>query len=180
MYLILRRDDEAAEGPGSWQRSEIPDEGLALRRGASGGVDLLPGGEEPADAWVVPCDESGARHAALVVARGVRDLFVGGHRPLPLSLLEERSEIVLGGERIYFSARRPLALTRYAGDASCGVCGDRVDGCEAVVCTHCAAVTHDGALVREGERRCLSERGACPGCQLRREDFDWSPEDADA
>lgn len=175
MQLIRRVDGEAG-----WSRAEIPEEGVALRCSTSGTVELLPVGDARADAWVIPVVESGTRHAALVVAAAAADLFVGGRRPLPVSLLDERSEIVLGGERVYFSARRPLSVTRYAGDASCGVCGDRVDGCEAVVCTHCSAVTHEGALVDAGERHCLSERGACPGCQLHREDFDWSPEDADA
>ena len=129
-----------------------------------------------ADAYVVPFVESEVRHAALVVTRGVRDLYVGGRRPLDVSVLEERAEIVLGGKRLYFTGREPLAVSRHEGDASCGVCGDPARGSEAIECTNCAAVTHEGALAEGGERLCFSHRGACPGCQLRREDFDWTPD----
>ncbi len=174
MPLIHR--DHSGSG---WSRTPIPDGGLALwRRGPDkvelGSVSEAP--ETPADAWVVPFIENGSRHAALVVAPGVRDLFVGGRSPLDVIVLEERIELVIRGARLYFTAREPLVIARHEGAASCGVCGEPVKDCDAIGCTSCAAVTHEGALADGGERLCFSHRGSCPGCQLRREDFDWTPE----
>ena len=168
---------------GDWARTEIPDGGLALWRGASGDVELGSAPEDAptrADAWVFPFVENGARYAALVVAPGVRDLFVGGRRPLDVIVLEERMEVVIGGARLYFTAREPLVIARYEGAASCGVCGEPVRDCDAIVCTGCAAVTHEGKLADGGERQCFEHRGSCPGCQLRREEFSWMPESDDA
>lgn len=166
-----------------WSRTPIPDAGLAVGRGSAGEVELMPatGGERTcADAWVLPFIESGVPHAALVVAPGVRDLFVGGRRPLGVLVLQERAEVAIGRERLYYTAREPLVIARHEGDANCGVCGEPAKGCDAITCTSCAAVTHEGALVDGGERLCFTHRGSCPGCQLRREDFEWTPEADDA
>lgn len=174
--MPLIHPDHSGSG---WSRTPIPDGGLALRRGGPGEVELesAPGdAPTPADAWVLPFVENGTRHAALVVAPGVRDLFVGGRRPLDVLVLEEGMELVMGGARLYFTAREPLVIARHQGDALCGVCGEPAKGCDAVACTSCAAVTHEGALADGGERLCFSHRGSCPGCQLRREDFNWTPE----
>lgn len=173
MQLIHRRDGDRA-----FRRTEIPDAGLALRRAAAGGVDLVPlAGEHARDvAHVLPFVENEVRCAALVVAPGVRDLYLGGRRPVDVCVLSERDEIVLAGHRLYFTLREPLSVARYEGHASCGVCGDTVHGCDAIRCTHCTAVTHAGALAGGGERPCFEHRGSCPGCGLRREDFEWMPE----
>ncbi len=178
--MPLIHSDDSGSG---WSRTPISDGGLALWRGGSGAVELGPAPEDAltrADAWVLPFVENGARHAALVVAPGVRDLFVGGRRPLDVLVLEEHMEIVLGGARIYFTAREPLVIARHEGAANCGVCSEPVKDCDAIGCTSCAAVTHEGALADGGTRNCFSHRGSCPGCQLRREDFDWTPETDDA
>lgn len=174
--MPLIHSDDSGSG---WSRTPIPDGGLALWRGGSGNIELQPApgaGRTPADAWVLPFVENGTRHAALVVAPGVRDLFVGGRRPLDVLVLEENMEVVIGRARFYYTTREPLVIARHQGDASCGVCGDPVKGCDAIGCARCAAVTHEGALADGGERLCFSHRGSCPGCQLRREDFDWTPE----
>ena len=180
MQLIHRPD-----GHTDFQRAEIPDGGLTLRR-SSGGVELVrfnPArfGEAHAHdaAHVLPFVENELGCAALVVAPGVRDLYVGGRRPTDVRVLAEREGIVLGAERMYFTARMPLAVARHAGDASCGVCGDGVHGCDAIACTHCSAVTHAGTLADGGERQCFEHRGSCPGCGLRADDFEWTPDGGD-
>jgi hypothetical protein len=169
------------EGDPRWTRTEIPEEGLGLVCDAPGDVELVSVRERRADAWIVPFRESeGLPQAALILSPRARDFFVGGRRPAEVSLLEERSEVVLGGARLYFTARRPLEVERYEGGAVCGVCGESANGCEAIRCAQCQAVTHEGAMADGSERLCFTSRGRCPGCQLRREDFDWKPEEADA
>ena len=176
MQLIHR-----SEGDVDFQRSEIPDSGLALRRNVSGGVQLVRSRKPHARdaARVLPFVENEVRGAALVVARGIRDLYLGGRGPLEGCGLAAGDEIVLGADRFYFTARRPLAVARYEGDASCGVCGDAVLGCDAIQCTHCSAVTHAGALADGGARPCFEHRGSCPGCGLRADDFEWMPDGDD-
>jgi hypothetical protein len=178
MHLIHRRKNDRG-----FHRSEIPDEGLSLRPHASGGMSLIPsrGAAARAAARVVPFVENDARYVALVVAPGVRDLTLGGRRPVDVCVLSERDEIVLGGSRAYFSARTPLVVSRHdddASDAVCGVCSDAVRGCEVITCTHCSAVTHAGALRDGGLRDCFEHRGSCPGCGLHKQDFEWMPESA--
>lgn len=97
--MPLIHSDDSGSG---WSRTPIPDGGLALWRGGSGNIELQPAsgaGRTPADAWVLPFVENGTRHAALVVAPGVRDLFVGGRRPLDVLVLEENMEVVIGRAR---------------------------------------------------------------------------------
>jgi hypothetical protein len=179
MQLIHRLD-----GPGDrdseFRRSEIPDGGLTLRRSASGGVKLVRARGAHAEdvARIVPFVENEARQAALIVAPGVRDLTLGGLRPVDVCVLAERDEIVLGGSRAYFTTRSPLVVSRHEHDACCGVCGDPVRGCEVIACTHCAAVTHAGAVLDGDPRDCFEHRGSCPGCGLRKQDFEWMPENA--
>jgi hypothetical protein len=96
--------------------------------------------------------------------------------PLPVTVLEERSEIVWRDRRFYFTQRRPLEARPYEGDAECGVCGEPAGGCVAITCSGCGAVSHEGALREGGERACFSHRSGCPGCGLDRPDFAWSPE----
>jgi hypothetical protein len=175
MQLIHR-----PEGHSDFQRTEIPNAGLTLRR-SSDGVALVPFGAKHKNdaAHVLPFVENELRCAALVVASGVRDLYVGGQRPPDVRVLSEREEIVLGAARVYFTARKPLVVARHEGDASCGVCGDAVHGCDAIDCTHCSAVTHAGPLADGGERQCFEHRGSCPGCGLKFDDFEWTPDGDD-
>lgn len=169
---LIHRPDTGA----LWRRADIPSEGLALLRGASGAVELATGRDANAAAYVVPFLENERFQAALVLARAERDLCVGGRRPLPVTVLDERAEIVLGGARLYFTAREPLSIALYAGEASCSVCGDPARDCIAIVCTGCGAVAHEGRLAGGEPRLCFTHRGSCPGCELRREDFAWWPD----
>jgi hypothetical protein len=172
MHLLHRNGDA------DFQRTEIPDDGLALRRTGSGGVELVPFDDVREDdaAHVLPFVENDLRSAALVAAPATRDVYLGGRRPVDVCVLAERDEIVIGDRRLYFTARQPLVVERYDGGGSCGVCGDAVRGCDAIACTHCGAVTHAGALADGGERSCFEHRGSCPGCGLRAEDFEWMPD----
>jgi hypothetical protein len=112
------------------------------------------------------------------VAAGERGLFVDGEQPLRLSVLSERSEISLRGERLYFTAREPLRVELWSGDPDeCALCGEPLDGARVIVCTGCGAATHEGALPDGGERLCFSHHGRCPRCHLTRGDFSWTPED---
>jgi len=172
LYLIHRYE------PGqSWQRSKIPELGTAIVSTGAGASALRDGPDPHAPARVVPFDFQGRPAAALLVRPGGVDVVVGGRQPLSLSVLEERSEILVGDATLYFTARRPLEVSSYHGEAVCGVCGDPVDGCQVIVCTGCGAIAHEGALVEADERACFTHRGVCPGCELPREAFSWLPEE---
>ena len=172
LFLIHRPDPSQ-----TWQRGTIPELGAAIiPRGA--GASILRGDPDPhAPALVVPFEFHGRPAAALLVRPGNVNVVVGGRQPLLLSVLEERSEILVGDATLYFTARRPLEVSSYCGEAVCGVCGDPVHGCQAIVCSGCGAVAHEGALAQEGERACFTHRGVCPGCELPRETFSWLPEE---
>jgi hypothetical protein len=178
MQIIHRHDSDS-----EFRRSEIPVWGLALRRSSAGGMKLVRSRTAHADdaARIVPFVENQVHQAALIVSSGVRDLTLGGRRPVDVCVLGERDEIVLGGSRAYFTSRTPLAVSRCddeASDATCGVCSDVVGGSEVIACTHCSAVTHAGALSDGGTRDCFEHRGSCPGCGLRKQDFEWMPDTA--
>lgn len=172
MFLVHRPEPDQA-----WQRCAISELGIAIVPMDAGAVALASGSDPRAPARVVPFALHGVPAAALLVRPGAMDVHVGGRRPLSVSVLEERSELLVGGARLYFTARRPLQVASYRGAAACGVCGEPVDGCQVIVCTGCAAVAHEGALAEGGERSCFSHLGACPGCQLPREAFAWLPEE---
>lgn len=174
MFLIERR-----RGGMGWRRVPIPEQGLALSR-SEHGIEIRAGHCPDADAHVLPFFENAVQHTALL-SPGARDLFIDGRAPLGITVLDERTEIVLGGERVYHSGRQPLQVTRSESDASCRVCSDPTEGAESITCTQCGSVTHEGALADASERRCFSHHGRCPGCQLTLADFAWTPsEDADA
>jgi hypothetical protein len=161
------------QGELGWQRQEIPTEGLSLRFGEDG-LELEAGRARDATAWVML---GSAESEAVLVARDSRGLFVNGLMPLRIAVLEERSEILVRGERLYFSGRDPLVVTRREADGPCRVCNDPTAGAECVACPQCGAVAHEGALAAGGERHCFSHVGRCSGCGLTPGDFDWTPED---
>lgn len=172
MYLLHRSDD-------GWARLAIPPHGAALRHHGDGTqVELFAGRDAQAPAHVVPFFENERPHAALLVAPSARAVFLDGVTPLGLAVLGERSELMLGGVRLYFTAREPLVVSRCAASAEeCALCGDACEGALVVRCSGCGAVTHEGALRDGRELLCFSHGGRCPRCQLTREDLDWTPED---
>lgn len=173
MYLIH------SPAPGeAWMRVAIPEHGAAIVPVGAGATELGAGPDPRAPALVLPFALHGGAAAALLVRAGSPDVRVDGQRPLSVCVLHERSELLVAGARLYFTARRPLEVARYTGDAACGVCGDPADGALAIACSACGAVAHEGALAEGGERACFSHRGACPGCQLPLEAFAWLPAEA--
>lgn len=188
MYLLRPLVDAgvASDGNGarSWERVPVPPEGVALVRvreetGAAERVHvaIVPGRAPDAAAHLVPFEENQRPSAALVLAPSAESLFVDGVAPLRVCVLGERSEIALARTRFYFTARRPLAVTRHTGGAAdCALCGESVEGAQVIACTGCGAVTHEGALAGGEERRCFSHHGRCPRCHVSRDDFAWIPE----
>jgi len=159
-----------------WECCRVPAGGATLRLSDGGSIEITAGREPDAAAHVVPFAEGSRESAALVVAPDTRAIFVDGRSPLGVSVLEERSEVVIGDTRLYLTTREPLLVAPHAGDtADCALCGDSVAGDHVIACSNCGAVTHEGPRADGGERFCFTHRGCCPGCRLRREDFAWTP-----
>jgi hypothetical protein len=159
-----------------WARRRIHDEGAALLPAAGDSVEIVAGRHPDAAAHVLPFVENERPSAALVVAASGHSIFVDGCPPLGLEVLDERAELVLNGARLYFTAREPLVVARYAGNPDgCALCGDPLEGALVIACTGCGAITHEGTLGDGRELLCFTHHGRCPRCRLQREDFAWAP-----
>jgi hypothetical protein len=175
VFLLHRSDDDRG-----WARRRILDEGVALLPAGGDTVEIVAGDHPDAAARVLPFLENDRANAALVVAASGHAIFVDGCPPLGLAVLDERAELVLNGTRLYFTAREPLVVERYAGAPDdCALCGDPLEGALVISCTGCGAITHEGTLGDGRELLCFTHHGRCPRCRLQREDFAWMPPEDD-
>lgn len=129
----------------------------------------------------MPLDLLGSREVALVVAPGARGLRVGGLPSLAVALLEDRAEIAIGGDTLYFTRSAPAAVERFAAvgdEARCLRCtrvlrrGDRV-----LRCGGCGGLHHEGDRAEgTGELRCATYDRCCASCRRAWEAIHWTPE----
>jgi hypothetical protein len=170
-------------GSGRWTARAIPEAGLALALDAAGGLRV--DGEAPRDATLVarlvPLRRRGASAAALVVAPCARGLLVEGFPPLGVALLEDRSELRVGAERLYLSRAVAPSVESFDGDVAGALCARCTRalrrGDECLRCGSCGAWHHEGERAEGAEALlCASYDAACAGCRCGWEALRWSPE----
>jgi hypothetical protein len=174
MHLIHRAEN------GRWVRSRIPEAGCSLvrvRRGdGSSATRLVDRDLAGALARVVTFVDGGVRCAALVCRPFAREVAVAGSTPLGVTVLRERAELLIAGERLYFTEREPLRPQRFvpADDAAarCRVCdGDLEEGASVIRCTRCHTTSHEDCFAHQGDQ--------CAGCGVHRREFEWMPPEDD-
>lgn len=160
-------------------RTPVPSSGLGLRVDASGCFEFLASFAE-ASAVVLPA--SGG--AVLVLPPDTTSVFVNGVKPLGVTMLTDRDELLLDGAQLWFGERAPLAAAPFPpdrGPATCGVCSEAIGpGDAAITCDGCRTAHHAGAFAaaERGSRDCFVYRGStCAGCGRAGEDDSWLPED---
>ncbi len=165
-------------GPaGSFDPVELPSVGLSLLR-RSDGLDLVEGAEAGALARVMPL----ARRAVLLGGKGAR-ILVNGEVVLGVRVLEERDELLVDGEPLFFGAMRATSPRPFrAGDGAqrCGRCKRLLHPEDAVIqCGNCFAFHHEGKPAQEAdELLCWSHADTCGVC--RSDHSSWTPgEEAD-
>ena len=181
MHFWKRENDD-----GHWTRLRIPDEGLALCRSGEGSVTLGAQRGGGLAALMVPFSENGVARVALLRSPLSEDMWLNGSRPVgDLHVLQDRDEIALHGDALYFGMAEEAEITLFPAIDARTICprctrilqaGDR-----SVACPACRTWHHEGALVRSPgeERSCWSYDDKCGACQRVRESLCWSPEDED-
>jgi hypothetical protein len=165
-----------AESAGSFERIGVPEVGLSLVP-SSEGLDLLEGTDDAALAKLMPFE----RQTVLLVGAGAR-VLVNGEPALAVAVLEERDELLVGGESLLFGSVRataPRALVVEDGAQRCGRCHRVLHPGDVVIeCGNCAGLHHEG-LPSGGEEAllCWSHAPACGMCQHDR--GGWTPEETE-
>ena len=110
--------------------------------------------------------------------------LLNGFPPLAASVLEERDEVIVGGEVLYFGAHGLAETERFVAEDApvrCSRCKAEIKGGDEVArCPACRAVHHEGALAERPEevRSCFSYFGEpCAACGRTIEEFRWSPKE---
>ena len=164
----------------------LPDDGLALVRGGEdGGVvttadarDLQP------FALVVPFTENGTAQAALVTPPlPSAPVLLNGYPPLGVTLLRERDEICVAGERLYLGAPSGVEEMPFPDDQAetrCSRCKSPLRPGDAAVRCACRAWSHEGQLADPDEepRYCFTSDPVTACCARERPEVAWTPEDA--
>ncbi len=182
MHLWKQQDDD-----GHWTRLPIPEEGLALCRSDEGSLALGAQDRGRLAALLVPFVENGVARVALLRSPLSEDMWLNGSRPVgDLHVLQDRDEIALHGDALYFGTAGEAEITLFPeidAQTLCARCtGILRAGDRSVACPACGAWHHEGALVRsrDEERSCWSYDEKCGACHRVRESLCWSPEDEDA
>jgi hypothetical protein len=179
---IWHRQGLACES--EWEREEIYDAGLSLGCTSEGRLEIAPGVSEDALAMIVPFEENRVWRAALLTRAGGGPCLLNGFPPLAASVLEERDELIVGGEVLYFGAHGLAETERFVAEDApvrCPRCKAEIQsGDEVARCPACRAAHHEGALAERPEevRACFSYFGEpCAACRRTMEEFRWSPEE---
>jgi len=170
---------------GEWKQVPIGSEGLSLRLGEDERLELVDGVAEGALALVLPVEEGGAARASLVTLSRSAAILVNAYRPLGVQILDERDEIILGDELLYFGARSPARVTRFEqtdSGARCARCKRVLHAGDAVTrCPACGAFHHAGSPAGEAEElSCWNHDARCGACARPRDGMLWSPEEEGA
>jgi hypothetical protein len=182
---IWRRHDPECHGPEcGWEREEISDTGLSLGCTSAGGLEVAPGVSEDAPAVIVPFEENRVWRAALLTRAGRVTCLLNGFPPLAATVLEERDELIVDGQVLYFGAHGLAVREHFVAEGTPALCPrckvEIAAGDEVARCPACRAVHHEGALAERPEEslRCFSYFGEpCGACRRTVEELRWSPEE---
>ena len=120
----------------------------------------------------------------LLTRAGGVTCLLNGFPPLAATVLEERDELIVDGQVLYFGAHGLAVTERFVAEGAPALCprckAEIAAGDEAARCPACRAVHHEGARAEKPEesRRCFSYFGEpCGACGRSVEDLLWSPEE---
>jgi hypothetical protein len=156
-----------------YERLELSPAGLSLLSMKRGQLDVVEGARAKALATLLPL----GREAVLLAGADAR-ILVNGEPVLGVTVLEERDEVLLDGESLFFgagNAAAPRAFAAEDGAQRCGRC-HRVlhPGDEVVECGRCSGLHHEGRPAAEEEALlCWSHAPVCGVCQHDRSG--WTP-----
>jgi hypothetical protein len=147
-------------------------------------MEIAPGVSDRALAAIVPFLERRVWRAALLTPAAGGACLLNGYPPLSAAVLEERDELIVGGQVLYFSAHGIAVKEHFVETGEpvrCPRCTDALSaGDEVMRCPACRAVHHEGVLAQQPEeiRCCFTYFGEpCAACRRSAEELDWSPEE---
>ncbi len=158
---------EHAGQPGSpWRPRKIDASGLSLGEGRAGALAMGPEARPPI-ATLRAHEIRGSAVAVLVLGRSEVPVLVNGYPPLPVSVLADRCEVVLGRHILRYGAHQQPSVTEFSEsdlESHCATCTRPLEiGDEILRCSSCQAPRHEGALAA-GEEPALLCASYAPSC----------------
>jgi hypothetical protein len=115
--------------------------------------------------------------AVLVLGQSAVPVLVNGYPPLPVSLLSDRSEVIVGRHVLRYSAYQPPSITEFSAtdpEACCATCTRPLEiGDQILRCASCQAPRHEGSLAASGEPPLLCASYAARCCRCGATPEDW-------
>jgi len=174
--MLVRYRAQQGEGQPDriWKQSEIGAGGLCLSERVTG--ELVVGEEDSSPiATLQPHRVLGSTVAVLVIAKSSVPVLVDGYPPLPVSLLSDQSELIVGRHVLRYSAFQQPRVSQFSEtdpEDCCVTCTQPfVVGDEILRCSSCQAPRHEGKLATPGEQPllCASYAAQCNRCGARQD-----------
>jgi hypothetical protein len=131
----------------------------------------------PPAAMLRPHRIHGNTVAVLLLAKSSTSVLVDGYPPLSVSVLSDRSELVVGRNVLRLSANPPQSVSQFMEsdrDESCATCARPFAiGDEILRCSSCQAPRHEGSLAASDEPPllCASYSAECNRCGAPSKDW---------
>jgi hypothetical protein len=156
-------------------KHELDASGLFL--GERGDGELAVGEEAiPPIATLRPHRVRGSSVAVLLLGKSSVPVLVNGFTPLPVTLLDDGCELIIGRHLLRFCKSQPQSITRFSkADRAdcCATCTRPLEvGDEILRCSSCQAPRHEGELAAPGEQplRCATYDVRCSRCGACQDD----------
>ncbi|MBW2715301.1 MAG: hypothetical protein JRD03_04460 [Deltaproteobacteria bacterium] len=172
MHLQYWAQQSEAQPDGTRMQCEIGANGLCLSERVDGELAVGEAASPPA-AMLRPHRVRGNTVAVLLLAKSSTPVLVDGYPPLPVSVLSDKSELVVGRNVLRVSAHQPPTVTEFREsdpEESCATCTRPFAiGDEILRCSACQAPRHEGRLAASDEAPlfCGSYAVQCSRCGVR-------------
>jgi hypothetical protein len=172
MYLRYWANPSEGQPDRTRIQREIGASGLSLSERVDG--ELAVGeAASPSAAMLRPHRVRGNTVAVLLLAKSSTPVLVDGYPPLPVSVLSDKSELLVGRNVLRISAHQPPSVTEFSEsdrEESCATCTRAFAiGDEILRCSACQAPRHEGRLAAPDEAPlfCGSYAAQCSRCGMR-------------
>ncbi len=167
MFVWHRAKQAEGQPDRIWKQSEIGAGGLCLSERVTG--ELAVGeGNSPPIATLRPHQVLGSSVAVLLIGKSSVPVLVDGYPPLPVSLLSDRSELIVGRHVLHYSAFPQPRVSQFSEtdpEDCCVTCTQPfVVGDEILRCSSCQAPRHEGKRATPGEPPLLCASYSAPKC----------------
>ena len=177
MPIWYQPEGGGGKSENAWLRYELDATGLSLGEGEHGALAVGAGARPPA-ATLYSLRVRGVASAVLIIGQSSIPVLVNGFPPLPISVLGDRSELIVGRHVLCFSSHEQPSVTAFSEsdrEVRCAVCTRPFAvGDEILLCGRCGAPQHEGnrAAPDEPPLLCASYDRLC--CRCGEPQNEWS------